>query len=127
MLFEMNFGILNNQTSPATVVEMTLDDRTEEEKATVLIKNGTLTTGLAGRTQEYLESKGIFVIDVANAEQTYKQTTIIDYTGKPYTVSFLSELLNISPDKIYQRFEPNNEAEVVLILGEDWAENNSMP
>jgi len=121
------FWNIEQPTSPATVVEMTLDDRTEEEKATVLIKNGTLTTGLAGRTQEYLESKGIFVIDVANAEQTYKQTTIIDYTGKPYTVSFLSELLNISPDKIYQRFEPNNEAEVVLILGEDWAENNSMP
>jgi len=118
---------IEQPASPETVVEMTLDDRTEVEKAAVIIKNGTLTAGLAARTQEFLESKGIYVIDVANAEQTYKQTTIIDYAGKPYTVNFLSELLNISPDKIYQRFEPDNEAEVVVILGEDWAENNNMP
>jgi hypothetical protein len=98
-----------------------------EENAEIEIRNGTVTPGLAARTEEYLVEKEINVVSVANADQPYAQTTIIDYTGKPYTVQYLAEILNISPAKIYQRFDPNSESDIVVILGDDWAVDNNMP
>jgi LCP family protein required for cell wall assembly len=109
------------------VLEMDLEQRVQEENARVTIRNGTYTPGLAASTSEYLQSLGIQVVDVANADQVYDQTTIIDYTGKPYTLEYLAKLLNISPGKIYQRFEPDSSVDITIILGEDWAENNTLP
>ena len=109
------------------MIEKPLDERTAEENATVIIKNGTMISGLAAKTQEFLETNNINVISVDNADQIYSQTTIIDYRGKPYTVNYISELLKIAPNKIYQRFEPDSEADIIVILGEDWGENNNLP
>jgi hypothetical protein len=110
-----------------TVSSMNPSERMKEENARITIRNGTFTPGLAASTSEYLQSLDIQVVDVANADQVYDQTTLIDYTGKPYTVEYLASLLNIPPGKIYQRFEPDSSVDITLILGEDWAENNPMP
>lgn len=114
-------------TNPETVTNLSSDDRIGEEDASITIRNGTFTAGLAANTSEYLQSKELRVVDVANADQIYEQTTIIDYTGKPYTVEYLVNLLNISPGKIYQRFEPDSSVDITIILGEDWAQNNNLP
>jgi LCP family protein required for cell wall assembly len=128
-LFKIRDEFMNIEqpTSPESVTQMSFDDQIIEENANVLVKNGTLTSGLAAQTQAFLDTNNINVIDATNADQIYNKTTIIDYSGKPYTVKFLSELLCISPDKIFQRYEPNSEADIVILLGEDWAENNNMP
>jgi hypothetical protein len=52
---------------------------------------------------------------------------IIDYTGKPYTVNYLVQLLNIQANSIYSRYDPNSETDIAIILGLDWADNNNMP
>lgn len=113
--------------SPEVVLNMTPDDRIAEENAGIALRNGTVTAGLASRTKEFLLEKELNVVSVTNADQTYAQTTIIDYTGNPYTVEYLAAILNIAPSKIFQRFEPGSEADIVVILGEDWAANNNMP
>ena len=110
-----------------TVINMAPDDRISEEDAGITIRNGTFTAGLAASTSEFLQSKELRIVDVANADQIYELTTIIDYTGKPYTVEYLVNLLNISPGKIYQRFEPDSSVDITIILGEDWAQNNTIP
>jgi LCP family protein required for cell wall assembly len=109
------------------VEEMSIGERVAEENARVSLRNGTFTAGLAAQTGDYLAGKDINVISVSNADQIYLQTTIINYSGKPYTLGFLSEILSVPPGKIYQRFDPDSGEDILVILGEDWAEQNDMP
>ena len=97
------------------------------ENAQVSVLNGTKIPGLAAETSDYLTSQGINVTQVDNAQETYAYTTIIDYSGKLYTVQFLVDLLGIQPDQIYSRYDPNSPVDIAILLGNDWAENNSMP
>ena len=97
------------------------------ESATVSVLNATTTPGLASQTTNYLLDQGINVIDTGNASDKSDTTVIIDYTGKPYTVQYLVELLNIQPNSIYSRYDPNSQVDIAILLGADWAENNSMP
>lgn len=97
------------------------------ENARVSVLNGTVIPGLASRTADYLTSQGINVVEPGNAEELYSLTTIIDYTGNPGTVAYLVELMGIDDNKIFQRYDPYNQVDVVVLLGEDWAENNPMP
>lgn len=116
-----------NQKSPEVVVEMNVADRVIEENALVSIRNGTLTPGLAARTGEYLADNNIKINNISNAEQIYDQTTIINYSGKPYTLGYLSDLLRVPPGKIFQRYDPNSQEDILVILGEDWAADNELP
>jgi len=97
------------------------------ENAQVSVLNGTKIPGLAAETSDYLTSQGINVTQVDNAQETYAYTTIIDYSWKLYTVQFLVDLLGIQPDQIYSRYDPNSPVDIAILLGNDWAENNSMP
>ena len=89
--------------------------------------NATTTAGLASQTSDYLSNKGINVTVTGNAEEKSDNTVIIDYTGKPYTVQYLVELLNIQPNSIYSRYDPNSQTDIAILLGTDWADNNTMP
>ena len=55
---------------PAAVTE-DLGELVKQEKAKVVIKNGTNTEGLASRTAEYLRGQGIDVVGESNADQVY--------------------------------------------------------
>jgi len=99
----------------------------QAEDATVSILNATTTPGLASQTTNYLFDQGINVTDTGNASEKSDLTVIIDYTGKPYTVQYLVQLLNIQPNSIYSRYDPNSQVDIAILLGNDWAENNSMP
>lgn len=97
-----------------------------QEYATVIVLNGTLTPGLASQTTDYLRASGIDVTEPGNADQQYTMTTIIDYTGNPYTVAMIAEMLSVPPENIYHRFDVTGEADIVVIAGEDWATDNPM-
>ncbi len=112
--------------SPAAVSE-DLGELVRQEKAKVIVKNGSTTEGLAGRTAEYLRSKGIDVVGEANADQVYTANTIIDYTGKPYTIKFLAEMFKVENARVLNRFDPNSQVDIEVILGTTFAENNDLP
>jgi LCP family protein required for cell wall assembly len=97
------------------------------EGASVAVYNGTATSGLAGRTAEYLASYNINVIEIGNADERYSETTIFDHTGNPETITYLAELLDVPISKIYNRYDPNTHADVSVILGGNWAEKNPLP
>ena len=61
------------------------------------------------------------------SEKPYSYTTIYDHTGNPYTIKFLVELMNISKFRIHNRFSPDSEVDVTVILGEEWYSSNPMP
>jgi LCP family protein required for cell wall assembly len=98
----------------------------DQEYATVQILNGTFSAGLASQTAEYLRTSGINVTDPGNANETYALTTIIDYTGNPHTVAMIVELMSISPEYIFHRYDVSNQADIVVIAGEDWSIQNPM-
>ncbi len=97
------------------------------EAARVSILNGTLAPGLAARTADYLTAEGVTVVNPGNATDLYGATNIIDYTGNPYTVSYLVDLMGISQNNIYQRYDPASEVDIVVLLGNDWAGNQNLP
>ena len=112
---------------PAAVTE-DLGELVKQEQAKVVIKNGTNTEGLASRTAEYLRGAGIDVVGESNADQVASSSTIIDYTGKPYTISFLSEMLKTENTRVLNRYDPNSQVDVEVILGTTFAgDDNSLP
>ncbi len=90
------------------------------EAAKVEVLNGTATAGLAANAADYLRSKGVNVTSVGNADRTDYATTIIDYTGKPYTAKWLADTFHISSSSIKQGNAPNSEVDVSLIIGADF-------
>jgi LCP family protein required for cell wall assembly len=98
----------------------------DEEYATVLVLNGTYTPGLASQTADYLRTSGLTVTEPGNANEYYEMTTVIDYTGNPHTVAMIVELMSISPENVFHRYDVSGQADVVVIAGQDWADDNPM-
>ncbi len=100
------------------------------ESARLLILNGASVfpqnDGLASRTQDYLVTQGLNVTEIGNTQETLA-TTVIDYTGNPYTLRYLVDLMGIGPNSIISRFDPGSTVDVALELGNDWAVNNPLP
>lgn len=106
--------------------EAVSQDLVSEEYASVLVLNGTLIPGLASQTADYLRNSGIEVDEPANAEERYADTILIDYTGNPHTIEMIVTLMSIAPENVFQRFDTQGPADIVVITGEDWANNNPM-
>ncbi len=90
------------------------------ENANVRILNGSNIAGMAGSTQEYLAGLGVNIFEVGNADDYYTRTTIYDYTGKPYTVQFLVDTMNINRAQIFNRYDPDSTVDITVVLGGDW-------
>ncbi|MFZ6030784.1 MAG: LCP family protein [Chloroflexota bacterium] len=113
--------------SPAAA-EADLATLTQEEAARLSVMNGSYLSGLAATTQEWLIGQGLNVTQVGNADQLTSVTKIIDYTGKPYTIQFIRQVMELPENvAIYNSYDPNSEIDVAIILGDDWANTNPMP
>lgn len=100
----------------------------QQEKARISVQNGSQMTGLATRTSDLFKSNGLNVVELINADQIYENTTILVYSGKPYTLNYLAKLLNNVPSgRIFNRFTPDTKIDLVVILGKDWANKNTLP
>jgi LCP family protein required for cell wall assembly len=117
------------ETGPASpaATNMSLADLIKAEAARVSVMNGSTTNGLAARTADYLKAQNLNITNTGNAESVYTSTTIFDYTGKPYTIKFLIELMGISPTRIFSRYDPTSQVDLAIIVGTDWGAKNSMP
>jgi LCP family protein required for cell wall assembly len=99
-----------------------------KERATISVLNGTYTPGIANTTAEYLTSLGFTVVNVGNANEIPPVTKIIDHRGRPYSLKYFKELFRLGGgSQIVSKFDPAASAEIEIILGEDWAQNNPMP
>ena len=119
--------ILLVEEAPPTLTPNDLSTLFKDENARIEVLNGTTEIGLAADTSDFLLSEGINVTSSGNAEEETNFTTIVDYTGKPYTIQFLIQLLQIQPSRIYNRYDPNSQVDITVILGYDWAKENLLP
>ncbi len=96
-----------------------------QENARIQVLNGTLSGGLADTTAEFLKSKGLNVIGTGNGEATeYTKITISGSTG--YTLSYLAQLMQVPNIRIVSHPDANAAADIIITVGNDWANSNSM-
>lgn len=100
-------------------------EQMKAEGARVRVLNGSSLPGLASQTMEYLQKQGVNVVETGNADTFYNYTTLFDYSGKPYTLKFLVELMGVNPNYLYNRYDPTQGVDVVVIVGNDWV--NKIP
>lgn len=92
----------------------------QSEGAAVAIYNGAQVPGLADTTRQYLEALGMTIAAVSNADPV-GATTIYDYTGNPYTIAFLVETMGVEPTRIYNRYDPDSQVDLEVIVGPEWS------
>ncbi|GAB4581689.1 MAG: LCP family protein [Anaerolineales bacterium] len=107
-------------TSP--LANLTPEERVAAESATISVLNASFTEGLAANTAEYLRNLGLNVPAeaIGNAPQALTFTTIVDYTGNPYTLQFLAETLGVQPNRVILDYNPNSSIDIEISLGSDW-------
>ncbi|NTV36277.1 MAG: LCP family protein, partial [Anaerolineaceae bacterium] len=96
------------------------------ENARISIQNGTAVTGLAEKTGGFLTGKGLQIIDQSSAAQATGSTTIYMYNSKPYTQLYLASLFQVPNSRIIYSYDPNAPADIVVVIGNDWATKNPM-
>ena len=80
---------------------------------------------MASTTAELLRKKGLNVVEETNADDLHEYSEIRYGGQKPETIKRLCALLKIPVSRAYnQNIDASNNADVVVILGADWANNN---
>jgi LCP family protein required for cell wall assembly len=97
------------------------------ENGRISLYNGTATGGLAEDTQAYLLNQGLNVVEIGSASEGYTYTTIIVHNSKPYTLAYLAEIMNVPSTRIFNKYDPNKNTDIIVFLGSDWASDNPMP
>jgi LCP family protein required for cell wall assembly len=98
-----------------------------EEAAKIAVLNGTIIPGLAAQTSDFLKSKTLNITITDIASETYVSTTLIDYTGNPYTVQYLVSLMNIKPTFIIHTYNPDSDIDIEITVGDDWVQSGVLP
>lgn len=96
-------------------------DLMKAEGARVIIKNGTSQAGTAAKVSELLRGLGMDIVSEANADRAYTTTTIVDYTGNPYTIQLLVDTLKVPEARIENKFDPNAPVDIEINVGGDWS------
>ncbi|NUM45335.1 MAG: LCP family protein [Anaerolineales bacterium] len=113
------FGTVDLSSPLASLTEA---ERVVEENATISVLNGSFTEGLAASTADYLRTLGFNIPaeNIGNAVQALTFTTIIDYTGNPYTVQLLAQTLGVQANRVILDYNPKSSVDVEVSLGSDW-------
>jgi LCP family protein required for cell wall assembly len=94
------------------------------ESARIQLINGTSTSGLADTTSSCFQKQGLNISGTGNTTNTLYSTITVS-GATPYTVSYLANLMNIPENRIVNHYDPNASADVIVTLGDDWANSNS--
>lgn len=105
---------------PTEIPAPIIDSVSEEAK--IGVHNGTRTGGLAGDTADLFRANHLNVTEVDNADKLYDHTAIIDYSGKPDTLSALIKIINLPDIKLYNQYNPDSEIDLLVILGQDYVD-----
>lgn len=97
------------------------DEQVAGEGARVQVRNGTYRPQLAMIAGDQLRWYGLDIVDTAPADRPdYKQTRIIVFNDKPHALETLVRVLEVKPENIVQQPDPNQPADLLVILGEDY-------
>ncbi len=109
------------------MAEGDLLDLVAEENAQIHVLNGSGVAGLATRTTAWLEERGFNALESGNAAAETTVSKITIQGSCPYALRWLVETFGMTAGAIQHDFVPDAEADLILILGSDWAANNPIP
>jgi anionic cell wall polymer biosynthesis LytR-Cps2A-Psr (LCP) family protein len=93
------------------------------EGARILVQNGTAVANLAQSASAQLRTQGLGVMRYENADRLdHVQTLLVVYAEKPATVQALTKQLGVLTSNVVARPGENAEFDVLVILGQDYAE-----
>lgn len=96
-------------------------DQVANEDARIQVQNGTYRFQLAKIGADQLLWYGLNIVDTGPAENPdYAQTQIIVFNDKPKAVELLVRLLNVRPENVIHQPDPNQPADIRVILGNDY-------
>ncbi len=100
----------------------------KQEAATIAIYNGSKVQGLAQRTADFLKSQGFNVVLVGNSNAFPGVTQVVSHRTKLYTMKYFKELFSInSGAQLANKPDPAAQADVDIIVADDWGIKNTMP
>jgi hypothetical protein len=96
-------------------------EQTVSEATSLQVRNGTYRAQLAKIAAEELRWQGFKIVDTAPADHPeYKQTRIIVFKDKPEATQLLARQLGVKAENIIQQPDPNQPADMMVVLGEDY-------
>jgi hypothetical protein len=97
------------------------EDEVARENARVQVQNGTYRHQLAQIAADQLRWHGLNITDTGLADNPdYQETQIIVYNDKPRAVDELSQVLAVKAKNVIYQPDPNQPADILVILGTDY-------
>ncbi len=109
------------------LVEEVFFDARKEGEARIEVLNGTGSPGLAAQTASALKNRGFENVVVGDAPGgPYKQTQVMNYSGKGYTAGLVALALKLPRDRVKAEKAPaapkdTDPVDIRIILGQDLA------
>jgi hypothetical protein len=101
------------------------NDQASHEGARIQVRNGTYRYQLAKIGADQLRWYGLKVVDTDLADRPdYAHTQIVVFNDRPKTVELLVSVLGVKPENIIQQPDPGQPADIMVILGKDYAPCN---
>ncbi len=113
-------------TSSVSSGPMTIDELVAAENTQITLVNESGDEALGRLTVRYLAENGLEAVEMIQSEKTRPLTRLVDHASNPYTLRCLIDLLQVAPSEIYISLDMTAEAEMVIYLGEDWAQEYPM-
>ncbi len=106
--------------SKSQIAAAGLEYAVQAEHAKIAVQNGTAGSDQAAKAGQYLQSLGLNVVQTGDAAQAASVTTIIDYTGNPYTIRYLQQWFNLNTRMLKSEFNLNSPVDIALVIGNDY-------
>ena len=123
---ELRDEIFTGNTSLGPLTQGSPEERMAAEAARISIQNGTSDGTLGTRTQGFLAGLGANIIGVQSGS-SQSQTVLVDHTGNPYTLAYLTQLMGVENVNIIHEFDANSSVDVEIRMGSDWLNSNTIP
>jgi LCP family protein required for cell wall assembly len=115
-------GVLGYATPPTDLTSLAF-----LENARIEIVNGTYTPNLAGTTKAFLVSHGFSDANITTRSATADEisafpanTLITDFSGMPYTIRYLSSLMNLPAADLVTNIKLDATVDIQIFLKYDW-------
>lgn len=103
-----------------------IEEKVQLEKSNLHLVDATGDPEFFNQTTQYLIDQGMTIASIAESSYVSNQTSITDYTGNPYTMSYLVYLFNINSQKVHLDYQSNSSIDVELFIGTDWDNINPL-
>lgn len=97
-------------------------DAIKKEDARIAVLNGTLNSGYAELTANYLKARGFNVVQTGNADRTdYKQTVIQSSPATPGTLAAILQAMSLPGTRVQPLAATESSVDIQIVIGADWS------